>query len=196
MSRIPDRLARRIDRLVGRVHCFHRYAHHPLCEAYAGEVLRLGRVRLCKGCTYVVLGACLGLLLGALVPALPNWILGGFASIAVAWGSAVLMVGRVRRLGKGCTRLLPTFLAIFLLVQGLWLQSVGGLLLATGCGVALLITIRVYRRRDPWREPCGDCPHKDAKPCPGFRPQFQRERAFRRLAGRMLASQATESPHR
>ncbi len=196
MSRIPDRLARRIDRLAGRVHCFHRFAHHPLCEAYAGEVLRLGRVRLCKGCTYVVLGACLGLLLGALVPAFPNWILGGFASVAVAWGSAVLMVSRVRRLGKGCTRLLPTFLAIFLLVQGLWLQSVGGLLLAMGCGVTFLIVTRAYRRRGPWREPCEVCLHKNARPCPGFHLQFQRERAFRRLAGQMLASQGTVPPDR
>jgi len=186
VSQIPDRLARRIDRLAGRAHCFHSYAHHPLCEAYAGEVLRLGRVRLCKGCTYVVLGACLGLLLGALVPALPKWILGVLASVALAWGSAVTMVGRVRRLGKAATRILPTFLAVFLMVQGLWLRSVDGLLLATGCGVALLITTWIYRRRGPWRERCEDCPDKDVRPCPGFRPQFRRERAFRRLAARML----------
>lgn len=188
MNRIPDRLTRRIDRLAGRVHRFHRYAHHPLCEAYAGEVLRLGRVRLCKGCTYAVLGACLGLLLGALVPVLPIWGLGVLASVALAWGCAVTMVGRVRRLGKGATRLLPTFLAVFLMVQGLWLRSVDGLLLATGCGVALLITTRIYRRRGPWREHCEDCPHKDARPCPGFRPQFHRERAFGRLAARMLGA--------
>jgi len=194
VSRIPDRLARRIDRLAGRVHCFHRYAHHPLCKAYAGEVVRLGRIRLCKGCTYAVLGACLGLLLGALVPALPKWILGVLASVALAWGCAVPMVGRVRRLGKGATRLLPTFLAIFLLAQGLRLRSVGGLLLAMGCGVALLIITRIYRRRGPWRGPCEDCPDKDGRPCPGFRPQFYRERAFRRLAARMLAPERTRSP--
>ena len=40
MTRIPPQLARRLDRLSVAAHRFHRWAHHPLCTEYEGEVLR------------------------------------------------------------------------------------------------------------------------------------------------------------
>ena len=36
----PKALRRKIDRLSRAAHRFHRFAHHPLCERYAGEVIR------------------------------------------------------------------------------------------------------------------------------------------------------------
>ena len=73
MSRIPPELARRVDRLARRAHAFHRWAHHPLCSWYAGDVIRLGRrVRVCLGCTLTGAGAITGIALGLAVPALPG----------------------------------------------------------------------------------------------------------------------------
>ncbi len=69
-AHVPPELARRIDGLARAAHRFHRYAHHPLCAAYAGEVFRLGRrTRLCRGCTLVAIGAIAGALAAALLPA-------------------------------------------------------------------------------------------------------------------------------
>jgi hypothetical protein len=47
MSRVPESAARDLDRLAKRAHRFHRFAHHPLCAAYAGETLRVGPIYLC-----------------------------------------------------------------------------------------------------------------------------------------------------
>ncbi len=53
-------------------------------------------------------------------------------------------------------------------------------------GVAAVAALRAYRRRVPWRLPCGTCPqHRDAV-CDGFRPVVRRERALHRLSGRLL----------
>ncbi|MGC4001002.1 MAG: hypothetical protein QM767_27495 [Anaeromyxobacter sp.] len=76
MSRLPRPLARRLDRLARRAHAFHRWAHHPLCDRYAGEVFRAGRrTRLCRGCTLAATGGAAGLALGALLPPAPGALL-------------------------------------------------------------------------------------------------------------------------
>lgn len=90
-------------------------------------------------------------------------------------------------LGKGCTRLLPALLSVFLVIQGLRLGERAGALLAIVALAGLGIAIAYYRRRGPWRGPCQSCPEREWRPCSGFRLQFRRERAFQRFAGRMLA---------
>src|ERR1700760_868287 len=63
MSRalLPTPTARLVDRLARRAHAFHRFAHHPLCDRYASELIPLGRrARLCRGCACAAIGALLG----------------------------------------------------------------------------------------------------------------------------------------
>jgi len=188
VSRIPNVTARRIDRLAWRAHIFHRYAHHPLCEAYAGEVLRIGRMRVCKGCTLVGLGGCLGFLLGWLLPVLPLTLLITVSILGIGWIYVIFSSPWSRRLGKGVTRLLPALMVAGLGIQGLRAASVLGLCMLLGACLALPIAILAYRRRGPWRWPCESCPERELRPCSGFDPQYRRERAFQRLAGRWLAS--------
>src|SRR6478735_5996516 len=60
---LPQRTVRAIDRLARHAHAFHRFAHHPLCQRYAGELIPLGRrSRLCRGCASAALGLAVGLL--------------------------------------------------------------------------------------------------------------------------------------
>src|SRR6478735_9596751 len=59
---LPQRTVRAIDRLARGAHAFHRFAHHPLCERYASELIPLGkRTRLCRGCASAALGSLTGL---------------------------------------------------------------------------------------------------------------------------------------
>src|SRR5258706_14473890 len=67
--RIARGTAIKLDRLSRGAHRFHRFAHHPLCDRYAGEVVRFGRVRLCRGCTFAVIGGLAGGVVGLTVDA-------------------------------------------------------------------------------------------------------------------------------
>ncbi|HEX9011805.1 MAG TPA: hypothetical protein VF804_15670 [Holophagaceae bacterium] len=183
--RIDRGLARRLDRLAFRAHAFHRWAHHPLCREYEGEVFRLGRrFRLCRGCTLAAVGGLAGLAGGMGSPVLPDPVIGALAVLGLLAG--LLALGHRRR-PKGLTRGLPTALLAFLLVQALrgggtvrW----GAAVLAVAAGTAVTLA---YRRRGPDRTPCTACP--EAPPsgaCRGFREIRTRERAFGRLASRWL----------
>ena len=173
-SRIPPPLARRIDRLARRAHAFHRFAHHPLCEPYRSEVLRVGpRLRVCKGCTFLATGLVAGVAVGA------------FARPPFLWGAGALLLALV--LGALSLRLrLPKILGRFVPGAGL------GLALWTGWPsvfAALLIVAVVvdrYRRRGVERSRCQTCPERLRSPCSGFAPAVRRERAFRRRVDRWL----------
>lgn len=177
---IPLPLARRIDRLARRAHTFHRFAHHPLCEPYRGEVLRVGRrVRLCKGCTFLAAGLITGTLAGAIVhPSLEV--------ATVAWLVAAFLGGLSLRL-----RLMK--------VVGRFVPGVG-LALACWAGVIpLLVSLSMfitatllYRRRGVERSLCHSCPERRLSPCSGFAPLVRRERAFRRRVARWLDTFPTQ----
>jgi hypothetical protein len=49
-----------------------------------------------------------------------------------------------------------------------------------------VIALMRYRRRGPNRTPCVECPERTAAVCSGLRPIVRRERAFRRVASRLL----------
>ena len=101
MSRAPAGFAWRLDRLAWRLHAFHRYAHHPLCRRYAGEVLTLGRVRVCKGCTLLAVGVVVGVPVGCLVPGLSVTNLALVALAALAWALTVFWAPDFVRWGTG-----------------------------------------------------------------------------------------------
>ena len=187
---LPRALARRLDRLAFRAHAFHRWAHHPLCPAYAPEVIRIGRRgRLCRGCTFATLGVLAGILLGGLGPAASLPALLGAGALGILGASTGLAR---RRFPKLATRALPASLPPFLTAQALRHAA------PAAWGLALLAWalaggwVLVYRRRGPDRSPCATCPEASASPvCTGFRPIRARERAFARLASRWIRLEST-----
>jgi hypothetical protein len=186
--RVPRALARRIDRLAVRAHRFHRWAHHPLCGAYAGEVIAVGRARVCRGCAYAITGGLAGGALGLVVPAS-----GLAAAITAAAALGVLgasiawrrWLGAARRPPKLVTRLAPAVALAFAITRGL---LVGGAWLAASAGVAAatVLLFAAYKRRGNDRAPCATCPERALSPCSGYAPIVRRERAFQRLSGRWL----------
>ena len=223
-------IARRLDRLAARAHRFHRFAHHPLCRAYADETVRLGRrTRVCRGCAAVVMGAVVGVALGFALPVPPAVVLvmGLILLAPVAFVAAVgrrdpdpdpltptlspgggeggrdldpdpareeggrdldrRAIRRGRRASKLLTRTLPSAFAAGLAVLGA--RAASGTGLAAAAGVVALVAggALAYRRRGPNRSPCAVCPERERpQVCSGFAPLARREKAFSRLAGRLL----------
>ena len=169
MSWIPQGTARAIDRLARGAHAFHRFAHHPLCGEYAGEVLAIGRrARICLGCALAALGAACGAILGASID----------VPVPVAIGALLLgpllASASPRAAGKIASRFLPSILVALAMTAGPAL-ALGGILTAAGFAAR-------YRRRGPDRTPCATCPEREASvPCRGYAPIVRRERAFSRL---------------
>ncbi len=189
---LPRSLARRLDRLARRAHAFHRFAHHPLCDNYAGELIALGRrQRLCRGCTLALLGALAGFGLGATCPA-GNGLLSVLCALAVlpVLTSLALHSPREPRPNKAWTRALPAAGAGALLALSArstsWQGAAPGLLT-----LAVLAAIFVYyRRRGPDRSACQSCPERtQPAPCSGFREIMRAERAFQRRARQLLDQQ-------
>jgi hypothetical protein len=171
---------RTIDRLALRAHAFHRYAHHPLCGRYSGELVTLGRrTRLCRGCLAVALGAVSGLLVGAVLPSHPATPV-VLLSLGALCGAASLRL----RLPKVVGRFAPALAGAASLSAALAQRS-------TAVAVAVLAVLGVlsvlYRRRRPDRSPCTTCPELGRPgPCSGFAPIVRRERAFQRVAERLI----------
>ena len=177
MSFLPRTTARAIDRLARDAHAFHRFAHHPLCGEYSGEVLRIGRrFRVCRGCSFAVLGGLVGAVLGALVGMpLPVTLL----LLAAAWTLAAALP---RTRSKVPSRFLPAALAVAAVGSGVRAASLPGAAVAlAGLGVVAFAVVR-YRSRGPDRGPCAMCPERDRPAvCRGYAAIFRRERAFRRV---------------
>lgn len=181
MPRMSAKVAAKIDRLSRHAHAFHRFAHHPLCERYRGELVQVGRTRLCRGCLLAGVGAAAGIPLGFALPSLGLFALGAWL-VTLAVG-----LSRPARRGKLWTRLLPALGLATAVGAGLRGPSAFGLALAAVASAGAALFLWSYRRRGPNREPCRTCPEWNlAVPCSGFRPIVRREAAFRRLSSRWL----------
>lgn len=198
--RIERPLARRLDRLARRAHRFHRYAHHPLCGAYAGELIRLGRRgRVCRGCASAMAGALLGAAVASALPVsqLNRLTAGSLAALLALQAVALLLFFRraragaqpsVQRTSKLVARALPALLLAGELILGLRRADPVGLGLAFASLAAVAVAWLGYRRRGPDRTPCASCPQGPPRAeCPGFAQIVRRERAFRRATARLLA---------
>jgi hypothetical protein len=171
---LPRPLAKRIDRLSRRAHAFHRFAHHPLCDSYRGEVIRISkRYRLCKGCSLLGAGLLIGVALG--------WIWRPSSMVGVAaWGLAVTLglSSLRRRLPKLLGRLLPGA-GLGLALWAGWPYAMLSLATIALCGV-------LYRRRGVERSRCEPCHERDRRLCSGFKLIVRRERAFQRKADGLI----------
>ena len=189
MSRVPPALARQIDRLARRAHAFHRFAHHPLCAAYAGEVVRLGRrTLLCRGCLFAACGAAAGIVGALLAPAPhPRALTLALGAAAATVLAAVARPRATPRLNKLATRATPAAITAALATLGLRARGAGGAAVAFAAIAIAFAAAILYRRRGPDRSPCLGCPEREARPvCSGYRRMARREAAFARLAGRLL----------
>jgi len=171
---IPRPLARRIDRLARRAHAFHRYAHHPLCEPYRDEVIRVGRrTRLCKGCVFLAAGLLAGSAFGAVSRPPLAWGLGGLL-LALGLGTLSLRI----RLFKLVGRFLPGA-GLGLALWAGWPAALASFLTVASLGL-------FYRRRGVERSRCNTCHERERNPCSGFALIVRRERAFQRRANHWL----------
>lgn len=187
MSRIPRPLARRIDRLARAAHRFHRFAHHPLCDAYTGEVVRLGRrTRVCRGCLMTGLGGIAGAALG-IAFALPVWPAALSLGVALGLGLASIRVPAWRAAGKLATRAAPAFALGFAATGAAHTGLVPAIAFPLASALVLAGLVALYRRRGPDRAACLSCPERTGTvACTGMRPIVLRERAVQRLAGRWI----------
>jgi hypothetical protein len=188
VSAIPPPLARKIDRISRVAHRFHRWAHHPLCESYSGEVIRLGRrARVCRGCVLASLGAASGLA-ASLVVSIPTAV-GCFALFVTAgWVSWVTSLRGPARPPKLATRFAPAFALAIVAGNVIRVHDVARVALS---GLAVFVAIGLlilYRRRGGDRTPCIRCPERSgSSPCSGYAEIVRTERAFRRIAARHLS---------
>jgi hypothetical protein len=189
MPRLGPDLARRIDRMAWRVHLFHRFAHHPLCSEYASEVIRIGRRgRVCKGCAMVSLGLAGGAIAGIFVRVPIE------AAVTTAFAATLAAGASLRlRLGKLASRLAPAAVAGLLTANAIRSRSPADLALLGIVWLAVALLYVGYRRRRPDRRPCEACSER-ATPatCRGMAEIVRRERAFRRLSGRLIDARARD----
>jgi hypothetical protein len=188
VSVIPRHLARRLDGLSRVAHRFHRFAHHPLCDDYAGEVVRIGRRgRVCRGCICAALGAPVGMTV-SLVSSVPIGAGAVLFLIASSWIAVTTLLRIGPRRTKLVTRFAPAWAVGFAVGEGVRAGGLYGATLASLAVLACAAFAALYRRRGPDRTPCARCPERILlTPCRGFAEIVKRERAFQRLAGRMLS---------
>jgi hypothetical protein len=186
VSRIPRHVARRLDALSRAAHRFHRFAHHPLCEEYAGEVVRIGRrARVCRGCSFAWGGGIGGAVIG-FATAVPLVVGAAMVAMASVWVVVSTWVRAVR--AKVFTRLAPAACMGLAIGAGLRAANLAGFALALLTVLFVAALAIFYRRRGPDRAPCTTCPERTgAVPCRGYADVVHRERAFQRMASRMLA---------
>lgn len=191
MSPLPRPLARRVDRLARRAHSFHRFAHHPLCDAYREETFRIGRrTRVCAGCSLSWAGALSGAAAGAVLaqpsPRALGAAFGLWSIAAVAW-MAARALGFGRGSSKWISRFLPYLGAGALAAMGLRRGSALGAGVALGSAALVALALWTYRRSGPDRSACASCQEREKlRTCSGLRPIVRRELAFQRLAGRWI----------
>jgi hypothetical protein len=184
---IGRHLARRLDALSRRAHRFHRFAHHPLCDEYANEVVLVGRrARICRGCLFTVLGVTTGLAV-SLVSPLSVALSAGLLLVASSWVAITAARLVAARRSKLSTRFAPGGAMGFAVSTGIRTGGSEGVILVSLTVFICLALSALYRRRGPDRSPCVRCPERAlSTPCRGFVEIVTRERAFQRLARRML----------
>jgi len=169
---ISKAVAARIDRASRYAHRFHRFAHHPLCNRYRGELISIGhRARFCRGCALGAFGGALGLCLHLRAPQ---------AIVITLTALGLLLITAVVRLPKVGSRLIPAAL--------LGAAALAGIAMTLAIGAVIAAMLWAYRQRGPDRFPCLACPERHLSVCSGYAPIVRRERAFRRLSASWITA--------
>ena len=167
-----------------------RWAHKPLCDRFAHDVLRVGDVAICRSCTCLYAGFVSGMVACRFLPEKNGMVLlacGVALLLAVAlscpkwYGSWSRRFRDVLRFGCGW---LATICAILSFQQHL---ALGGLLLMT-----LWMCRHWYLQLRGARKQvaCQGCPEfGTGEICSGFTHQARRLRKYEELATRMLYEQ-------
>ena len=163
----------------------HRFAHKPLCDRFARDVLRIGPLHVCRSCTLLYAGIAVGFALWALLPASPWALAVGLGAVLLPSAPPVYTrlprgVRDVLRFGAGL--LLPMTVAV----------GVGGALAAARGSLAVMwgfwrlyFLLRGARRAAA----CNGCPELTAGGiCSGFAQQADAFRQYEEAASSMLMS--------
>ncbi|MBK7978057.1 MAG: hypothetical protein IPK07_34020 [Deltaproteobacteria bacterium] len=186
----PRAAARELDRLSRAAHRFHRFAHHPLCDEYASEVIRIGRrTRVCRGCATALAGAVAGVVIALVGRSVtPLVALTVAAAGGLAGAASFALRDRVRP-AKWLTRGLPACALAFGAASGARAGGALGVGVTAATIVGLAGNLALYRLRKPDRSPCASCRERESvTPCRGLRPIVARERAFQRRVRSVLAA--------
>lgn len=157
---------------------FFNWAHKPLCEPYHEDVLRIGKLRLCRGCTMIKVGLAVALpLLLILQPTLPVLVAGFILGFAIAAAlSHPALHSRWPRWGKDALRFLAGACAAHVLALFLLGHLAMGTLAASACVGAywLYARLRLPRRL----ERCESCAELGEGICSGYARQAEAIRAW------------------
>jgi hypothetical protein len=164
------------------------WAHKPLCGRFRENVLRVGRLHLCRSCTCLYAGIVAATAAFALLaPAV------GVPGLLALGGLMALVVGlSLPRVYKRLPRVVRDFLRFgvgALLVAATYVGMVSSAV-AGLAGIAVLYAFwRLYRSRRAKRKlhECDGCPELKAEGvCSGFAVQAEDSRAFERDAAALV----------
>lgn len=147
---------------------FFHWAHKPLCSTYSEEVLRVGKLFLCRSCALLWAGAVLStVVLLVANPALPAHLWGlALAFTIAAVGSFPSFHSRWPRRIRDLLRITAGIALGFALA----LLLLGQLKAALGTALLIGATYSVYvkLRRDKRLSRCTTCPETGAGICSGY----------------------------
>lgn len=180
-------LQRALERLHWWRHAWiFEWAHKPLCDAYGEDVLRIGKLHLCRGCSALGLGL---LFLGPLLLAGIGADARPLAFAASFLPAAILSHPRLHSRWPRVVRDLLRASAGCAVASGIAMAFAG----PTGPGLVALallaLTRLVYaRQRAPRRlERCTSCPENGAGVCSGYALQAESIRSWEESAWRREA---------
>ena len=161
------------------------WAHHPLCERFRGDVLRIGHVRLCRSCLAVYLGIAAGGILFATTSLVSTPTLPVTLAVPTIFLSHPRLYKRMPRIARDLLRG----------SMGLLIASCGGLLLSGSLVTGALLSVAVFTfwrfyfrlRRTRRLAACDGCPELNAGGvCRGFAHQAECVRNYEREATELL----------
>lgn len=148
-------------------------AHHPLCDTFIDHSFRIGKYRVCKGCSLGYPTAIVIVLTGILTSAFFGLPYTTFLIIAMASFSLNLL--KMTRLGK-----MNLFSHLLKVVRGItlgsgflsaWFAPTFALRIGIGVALALLYSIFVYTGVRKFMRTCSRCEYHSRIPdCPGLDP--------------------------
>ena len=160
-----------------------QFAHRPLCSRFEKGAFRIGRVRVCRGCTLLCAGVAAALTAVLLAP------LSTPATAYIGYGSSLPVLActwpawyaRMPRLARDALRF-ALGACIVLLVSMLW-QGPVLLGVANVAALAIIRHVMLRRRAAVKSRGCEGCPERaEYGVCPGFADQAAHIRQFEQAA--------------